>query len=1239
MSSPEPVSAESPATPEEAPRDTTPVEPGGDDALCFAAGMTGTPFGAGVIHAYLTADRPPPQAVAGISTGALTAAVMWLSYRETQAHARFARGEPRRWSRLRQYVTLLSEDPYRVLWNALPNQSDFFIDLPPLEDRTVPKRLRQDERRAARSRHHHVLLGRWLAGLPLRGDHLADLMEGYVHLKEQKAPSRLAQLRWSLRCIRDVLPVLFYAAFHPMRFPADATLWTSSAEASGPPPSPADASPPAPRRPPLIGWLPYLAISLVVALIAAGLFGVASGVLLGVAAGAFHQPWASPGLAGGLLIGGTSLLGILLLGSTLLLRGLAFGPSSKEESGPSPFLNSFLEGSNLTRSLLDDFHLRLALHRLFTEPEREDEVPDVQLTHAPRPLLVAAPLQTLKRSATSRSLVAQQLWATQGPIVDALRAALASPPLFAPVRLESDDLKAHWLDKGATPDNGGPLDLVDGSVIRQNPLPALLKFIQRNPETRSPLSTSSERPGIHVVYSVPIESADGTNARPVDDQTDNIVDVGLLSLRLAQRLDTRLEVGLTNFISNLETLIPPSSEPSRGTVPVFVDEIAPAPQHITFENPLSPSKPEVLQAIAGGCQRTLETLYSRELREQVGAASAIPCNAFLGTLKTRRDLGSVDPAAPGLPEVCGRCTRMLRPRDRTEPLGIPEPVTPSVAAAAPSPQPPAPPAALVPAAESSGEWKPRIVFVASGGVFRGAFHIGMAAALTEVRIKPDIIVGASVGSLIGAALAKMFYNQHKGDDAAVTRLLGDMVGLFLRVDERVALTQPLLSTVREVKSRLARVKLSPARITHLVRQGIRSDLGYTILGAPPQLIEAISNVFLLPHQDTRDIAAEFLAGHVTESVDLLARKVRKETLVRLGISHAVMGASLLERAVRDILSGQGWPIALDQRQPFLEAGIEFYCTATDLSTYESLILGTEQKYAGRPYDFVEACLASSAFPSVFAPRRESDVFPGSGRREVRLADGGLFDNLPFSHGINVLERKQRAWRQAHPETTPLAFLEKRSKARHLFLVGALNVNPEASSFPEHGKDHLLATSSRAGSLKDNVKIRAFEGASLRVRGQVGRLLKAPPRELSAGQQDFIDEIVDPLVLPVFPASHAHLNGTFAFSRSMGLEGDRVRRSIADGCFQTLRQVASPQNVLDDGTQANLADLQRTGRIPEIVRKPQPRPAGAESASLCPFFKKGHEDIVCPFARKAAGTDLSQVMGICRKDPQHRAALG
>jgi len=73
---------------------------------------------------------------------------------------------------------------------------------------------------------------------------------------------------------------------------------------------------------------------------------------------------------------------------------------------------------------------------------------------------------------------------------------------------------------------------------------------------------------------------------------------------------------------------------------------------------------------------------------------------------------------------------------------------------------------------------------------------------------------------------------------------------------------------------------------------------------------------------------------------------------------------------------------LQKAQPFFSSpseGIAFFGTTTDLVSEEPLLLGHHDVPGGEgTYNFVEAALASSAFPGVFAPRRESDVFPGAG---------------------------------------------------------------------------------------------------------------------------------------------------------------------------------------------------------------------------------------------------------------------
>ena len=56
---------------------------------------------------------------------------------------------------------------------------------------------------------------------------------------------------------------------------------------------------------------------------------------------------------------------------------------------------------------------------------------------------------------------------------------------------------------------------------------------------------------------------------------------------------------------------------------------------------------------------------------------------------------------------------------------------------------------------SSGEGKPRgvIGFVLSGGANLGSVHVGMVRALLEAQVKPDLIVGTSIGAVNAAYLA------------------------------------------------------------------------------------------------------------------------------------------------------------------------------------------------------------------------------------------------------------------------------------------------------------------------------------------------------------------------------------------------------------------------------------------------------------------------------------------------------
>jgi hypothetical protein len=151
------------------------------EAICFTAGTKGAAFGAGVIHAWLASNRPPPLVVAGISAGAFTAAAMQRCYRELAASKHAEEG---RWKWFRRYLNKVSTDPPDFLWCAIPDPVDFSADKPPVVDYSCPE-LKQEEAEARR--HYHLLtkLGVWLAGLPVRVNSVASLVVHGVRLKER----------------------------------------------------------------------------------------------------------------------------------------------------------------------------------------------------------------------------------------------------------------------------------------------------------------------------------------------------------------------------------------------------------------------------------------------------------------------------------------------------------------------------------------------------------------------------------------------------------------------------------------------------------------------------------------------------------------------------------------------------------------------------------------------------------------------------------------------------------------------------------------------------------------------------------------------------------------------------------------------------------------------------------------------------------------------------------------------
>jgi len=421
-----------------------------------------------------------------------------------------------------------------------------------------------------------------------------------------------------------------------------------------------------------------------------------------------------------------------------------------------------------------------------------------------------------------------------------------------------------------------------------------------------------------------------------------------------------------------------------------------------------------------------------------------------------------------------------------------------------------------------------------------------------------------------------------------------------------------------------------------VRNGTRSDPAFAVAGAPSILIDAISTLFLIPHQDTREIAAQFVAGRITHALKLFWQTARNETLQRLEIDTATIGTSLLEERARTLLAAERFDVhhRIDptKDQPYPDRSL--FATASDLSRSQPLLLPRDLDDT-TVYDFVQAGLSSSAFPAAFRPRQQAEVQPGHGATDILYADGGMFDNLPFFPAIEVLSVMQRNWRQK-AQKDPHAYLAERLDAPDLFLAASL----ESELKKEDDKaplDTFLAIQQRAGRLSVNTKLNSFLGNADVVAQNAELFRQAVPQPAPRATAEFMDNIVNAAVLKITPADKNHLNGTFAFAKSVGFTPEKVALSIADGCFQTLRSVIKSDNKL-----ASLAvgKLQAAGRIAHLSANPKHDP---EIENGCPYFRhtENMQAFPCPFTQAANGgggeenKTLKLIYHQCSHDHAHK----
>ena len=250
----------------------------------------------------------------------------------------------------------------------------------------------------------------------------------------------------------------------------------------------------------------------------------------------------------------------------------------------------------------------------------------------------------------------------------------------------------------------------------------------------------------------------------------------------------------------------------------------------------------------------------------------------------------------------------------------------------------------------------------------------------------------------------------------------------------------------------------------------------------------------------------------------------------------------------------------------------------------------------------------------------------------------MFDNLPFFPAIEVLSVVQKNWRKKQLLDAP-SYLQQRLDAPDLFLAASLD-GELSKADQDHPPESFWEVHQRAGKLSVNGKLNSFlENANL-IAKHSQLLHDAYPNGVPAVVEDFMDGIVNAAVLKITPTDKKHLNGTFAFAKSVGFSKETVALSIADGCFQTLRSIIQPQGEL---ASASVEKLKATDRIAELSTASKREP-GVDDA--CPFFRytQGMKPFRCPFSEAAArsGPEESKTLRLiyekCIHDRDHKRSI-
>jgi predicted acylesterase/phospholipase RssA len=540
-----------------------------------------------------------------------------------------------------------------------------------------------------------------------------------------------------------------------------------------------------------------------------------------------------------------------------------------------------------------------------------------------------------------------------------------------------------------------------------------------------------------------------------------------------------------------------------------------------------------------------------------------------------------------------------------------------------------------------GDKRALVNLLFSGGVFRGVYQMGVLNALNEVRLRPDLVAGASVGS-ISAAMATRALTMDPTDPKRAA-LIARMCAAFLTIDELI-LTDRFADFVRSVTLRAAATRFSLRQADRLFRQYDAS--GAHRFNRDGRLtVAGIERLFYVSPFELLDLV-EAIRGGKSDRLWSLLRDYSQKWLDRSGVGSEVLGAEPLGLLIDEYVVepaalavfGRSEDVPLDW---FLaHDGVYFLCTTTNVTSGRLEILGEQQLLGGnRRAGLLEALLASSAFPGVFRPRAGWEIMRGSESRDQYI-DGGVIDNLPLDAVAQFLHASAVSGLiEARPQTAAANGVSL--GVPHLVFSASLETRTPRLS--RRQLDALVgnwpALLKRAQQLRYNKKVELFAAAQRAVRSIWAE------RTSHAWSRPSPNDWT-PLDLEVIAVQPNWLCGTFAFHPMMGFRRRRQAASIAHGCATTLLELG---RLFSDPVRSQWAVAWGI-RADDVPGNPPPRGddpivPSDNGPGVC-HFRPGK---ACPFSgdalrRLAAQTPLRRelvstlplIYTLCGKAAVHRA---